>query len=335
MQLQKRAKKWIAAVVAAVVGIGAVVALVCGLPLIRMAANASRYAFAPVAESTGGDRIHFLNTQSADAILLESAGHFALIDAAEDSDNPRNLPGLVYDGYEEKVLSYLKKAASDAEGNVSLDFIVGTHAHSDHLGGFDTLLNDPAVQVKTAYLKAYQPRWITEYERESWDNQEVYDQMINACYAHGVQVIQKISDERFTFGNFTITFFNTEDYVGPKQRGENENSLGILVEKDGKRVFLAGDINNADGTEDALGPQIGHVDVLKVGHHGYAGSTSAGFAQALSPDIAILTNTIHGIDAQVRKNLNRMDTAIYGTKEHDGIVLAFEEDGLKLYDQIH
>ena len=35
------------------------------------------------------DRIHFLNTGNSDAILIESAGHFALIDAGEGSHNPR------------------------------------------------------------------------------------------------------------------------------------------------------------------------------------------------------------------------------------------------------
>jgi hypothetical protein len=39
--------------------------------------------------------VHFLPTGSSDAILLESDGHFALVDCAEDSDNPRVFPELV------------------------------------------------------------------------------------------------------------------------------------------------------------------------------------------------------------------------------------------------
>lgn len=320
---------------AAAAAVGGAALLQRAVPLAQMLFYASRRAVLPFDGKRGGDRIHFLNTQGADAILLESGGLFALIDAAEDSDNPRGFPELAHSGYERRVLAYLKKAAGDARGNVMLDCIVGTHAHSDHLGGFDTILDDPAVSVKRAYVKAYHPQWIRRYEREKWDNQEVYDQMLRACRAHGVELVQEIPKQRFAWGNFQLTFFNTEAYSGPRLRGENENSLALLVERGKTRVFLAGDLNNLDGAEDAIGPLVGHVNVLKVGHHGYAGSTSEAFVRALSPDIAILTNTIHGVDAQVRRRLNRTGTAVYATKEHDGIVLSFVEDGLKLYDGIH
>lgn len=315
---------------------GLAVVLYRVIPVAKMAYYASRPVFNPFeGGQAGGDRIHFLDTPGADAILLESEGHFAMIDAAEDSDNPRGFPALAHSGYERKVLSYLKSAAGDQSGRVVLEFIVGTHAHSDHLGGFDTILDDPAVTVKRAYLKAYQPCWIRRYEREKWDNQEVYDQMVRACHAHGVELVQTIPAQSFAFGNFRLTFLNTADDTGPKLRGENENSLGLLVEHGGKRVFLAGDMNNLDGAEDAAIPVLGHVDVLKVGHHGYAGSTSESFAKALSPSLAILTNTIHAMDAGVRKALNRTRTSVCAVKEHGGIVLSFEAEDLKLYDHIH
>ena len=37
----------------------------------------------------GDERIHFLNTANSDCILLESNGHFALIDSGEGNANPR------------------------------------------------------------------------------------------------------------------------------------------------------------------------------------------------------------------------------------------------------
>ncbi len=78
------------------------------------------------------DRIHFLSTGSSDAILLESSGSFALIDCAEDSDNPRGFEELEYKGYEKQVLEYLKANAADENGIVKLDFILGTHSHSPY-----------------------------------------------------------------------------------------------------------------------------------------------------------------------------------------------------------
>lgn len=124
--------------------------------------------------SFSSDRIHFLNTDNSDAILLESDGRFAMVDAGEDTDNPRGLPGLNLPGFEDRVLAYLKAHAADADGKVHLDFIVGTHAHSDHLGGFDTILADPDVSVGRAYLKAYDSSVINEEEVREWDNGDVF-----------------------------------------------------------------------------------------------------------------------------------------------------------------
>ena len=124
--------------------------------------------------SFSDDRIHFLNTDNSDAILLESDGRFAMVDAGEDTDNPRGLPGLNLPGFEDRVLAYLKAHAADADGKVHLDFIVGTHAHSDHLGGFDTILADPDVSVGRAYLKVYDSSVINEEESREWDNGDVF-----------------------------------------------------------------------------------------------------------------------------------------------------------------
>ena len=97
-----------------------------------------------------------------------------MVDAGEDTDNPRGLPGLNLPGFEDRVLAYLKAHAADADGKVHLDFIVGTHAHSDHLGGFDTILADPDVSVGRAYLKVYDSSVINEEEVREWDNGDVF-----------------------------------------------------------------------------------------------------------------------------------------------------------------
>ena len=202
---------------------------------------------AATADLAGEDRIHFLKTGSSDAILLESAGHFAMVDAGEDSDNPRGFPGLELKGYEEEVLAYLKAHAADATGRVHLDFVLGTHSHSDHIGGFDTVILDPDVTVDRAYLKAYDSSKIHQSEIDEWDNQEVYDQMVNALNARGVPIVSRPDSEPFLLGNFTVTLFNTEDPYSEATVGENDNSLGVLVEKNGTRIFLAGDMDNNSG----------------------------------------------------------------------------------------
>lgn len=80
-------------------------------PEYRFRKNRDSLAFEAFAYTdTAKDRIHFLNTGSSDAILLESDGKFAMVDAGEDNDNPRGFKSLDLEGYEDRVLEYIKKS---------------------------------------------------------------------------------------------------------------------------------------------------------------------------------------------------------------------------------
>lgn len=81
--------------------------------------------------------------------------------------------------------------------------------------------------------------------------------------------------------------------VARPQTDANNFSLGVKVTsvKTGKTAFLAGDINNYIGAETRLAQKLGHVDVLKLGHHGSYGSNTPTYINTLSPYIAILTGT--------------------------------------------
>lgn len=282
------------------------------------------------------DRIHFLNTGASDAILIESCGRFALVDCAEDSDNPRGFKELEYQGYEDLVLEYLKENAADKSGKVHLDFVLGTHSHSDHIGGFDTIVSNPAVDINRAYLKEYDENKIVSYEVEKWDNKEVYNQMVDALNKKSIPIISKLDHTPFWLGNFKITLFNTEDN-DKKRVGENDRSLGILLEKGGTKIFLAGDIDNFSGDEKRLAPQIGKVDLLKVGHHSYAGSTSAAWLKALKPNTCIITNRHKGANRKTLfkiKLIAHSDIFITGTE--NGIVAVIGKNGkIKYYNNIH
>lgn len=287
--------------------------------------------------STGGDYIHFLSTGSSDAILIESNGKFAMIDAGEDSDNPRGFPGLELEGFEEKVVKYLKENAADENGKVHLDFVLGTHSHSDHIGGFDTVIGDEDIEIGRAYLKEYDSSKIRDYEIEKWDNQEVYDQMVNALNAKNVPIISKPDGTPFSLGNFTITLFNTDDPENDKKVGENDQSFGVLIEKDGTRVFLSGDMDNITGDEKRLAPEIGKVDLLKVGHHSYQLSSSRGFIKTLSPKYCVITNNESSVHKATLWRIERIaNSAILITGKENGVIAEIGANGdIQFYNSIH
>lgn len=285
----------------------------------------------------GNDKIHFLNTGSSDAILIESNGKFALVDCAEDTDNPRGFAELELDGYEDLVLDYLKKNAVGEDGKVTLEFVLGTHCHSDHIGGFDTIISDKDIIVKCAYLKEYKESQIYDSEVNNWDNKEVYEQMLSALNNKNIPIISQMDSTPFRLGNFTITLLNTVDDNSEGKVGENDNSLGVLIEKNKTRIFLSGDIDNVSGDEDKLAPQIGKVDLLKIGHHSYSHSTTTNWLEQLDPETCVITNDYEKIDWRTVRRITRIaKSPILITGKENGIIAVIGDNGkISYYNDIH
>ncbi len=273
--------------------------------------------------------IHFLNTGSSDCIIVESNGHFAMVDAGEDSDYPANKPHLNYPGYEEEVCNYLLKNCASSDGTVTLDFVVGTHAHSDHIGGFDTVINHPKINVKKAYLKPYNEKDIFIYERLSWDNTEVYEQMKNALIKNNVEIVEDFDELKTTLGDFMVTFYNGKYKKRLVKYGENVNSVVTLFECNGFRCLLAGDLNNKDFDEYRLAEKIGKVDILKVGHHGYPFSSSRKWLKTLSPKYSVVCNFEKKIYPHIKHRLvDEIGTKLFCTADLNGVKFDFD-NGLK------
>ncbi|MEE1503919.1 MAG: hypothetical protein UGF89_06720, partial [Acutalibacteraceae bacterium] len=117
---------------------------------------------------SGDDRIHFLNTANSDCIILESNGKFALIDSGEGNENPRRK--TEYKGYRDEVISYIKKVASDKNGYVNFEFVLGTHIHYDHAGNFEAIFKDEKISAEKAYFKKFNEDVATEMETGDWGN---------------------------------------------------------------------------------------------------------------------------------------------------------------------
>ena len=293
--------------------------------------------------STGsGNRIHFINTKAnsgSDAILLESNGHYALIDMGEDYDfpdgtDPRypNRWGISTNNYqvlEDRLIRHL-----DQLGVKKLDFILGTHVHSDHIGGADEILN--RYQVDKFYLKKYSDQRITS-TWGLWDNLFNYDNALRAAQNKGVTLIQDIKDQdsHFKFGDMDIQLYNYKneyDSDGNLKRvlDDNSNSIVAVVTVAEKRIYLGGDLDNAEGAEDKLGPVIGKVDMMKWNHHYDAKiSNTIDFINHLSPSMVIQTtggdiNVASTRDYLQKKNIQVIHAS---SKTQDATVFDISDKG--------
>ena len=83
------------------------------------------------ADTSSQTKIHFISLNSTtDAILLESNGHYGMVDSGEDWDYPNSTKyplrsGITTNiGFEQQVIHYLEKL-----GVKKLDFYIATHSH--------------------------------------------------------------------------------------------------------------------------------------------------------------------------------------------------------------
>lgn len=273
----------------------------------------------------GDDRIHFLNTANSDCIIIESNGSFALIDSGEGNNNPRRK--TAYKGYEKEVIDYIKKVAADDNGCVDFEFILGTHIHYDHAGNFEAIFKDEKISAKKAYFKPFNEKIATELESEDWGNKETYEKILATLKARSIPVISNLPDTEFTFGDFTLKFLNTVTPDELSEKGENASSVGVIVTKGERVAFLSADFTKDSGLEQIYADDIGDVDLLKIGHHGYYGSSSKAFLKVLKPEITIVTNNIGKIYPNVKWNLTMVAKApTFSTSHRNGIIATFTDD---------
>ena len=289
-----------------------------------------------------GNRIHFINTKGAsgsDAILLESNGHYALIDMGEDYDfpdgtDPRYPSRMGISNLNSQVLEDRLFRHLNHIGVKKLDFILGTHVHSDHIGGADEILK--RYPVGKLYLKKYTDERITSKWR-LWDNLFNYDNALNVAREKGVAIVQDIKEEdsRFKLGDMDIQLYNYKNEYGPDGKlkrvyDDNSNSLVAVVTVAGKKIYLGGDLDNAEGAEDRIGPAIGHVDMMKWNHHYDAKiSNTLPFLDSLSPSMVVHTSSNDANLASTRDYLKKKNIQVVhaSSKTQDATVFNISDTG--------
>ena len=210
-----------------------------------------------------GFSLEALDVGQGDALLLRWGRHAVLVDGGgpfdldqRDFGRTRLLPKLL------------------DRGVTSLDAAVLTHPHPDHALGLFAVLEELPVGAF----------WRSSGEDEGG----LFRDLDAAAARRGVEVRALGAGEVLEWRDAGLAVVASG---GPRRKVDatNNQSLVLLFERDGRRALLTGDAGAA--TEDALlrDGQVPRADVLKVGHHGSRGSTTAAFLEAVCPRAALLS----------------------------------------------
>jgi beta-lactamase superfamily II metal-dependent hydrolase len=196
-------------------------------------------------------RLEFMDVGQGDAALIVThKSSRILIDAG-----PRPEP----------LLRYLRDGGHD-----TLDLVIASHAHADHIGGMEAVLR--SVQVRF-YLDNGAPHPTATYRRT-----------LRAVELSGAQYLRATA-RTITAGSARVRIMPPP----PGLEGQNNRSVGALLEFGAFRALFTGDSELAELEWWLRHDSVPAVAVVKVAHHGSWNGTTAAWVAATRPLVAVVS----------------------------------------------
>ncbi len=253
--------------------------------------------------SYSGLTVSFIDIGQGDSILLQCKDESMLIDAGENDKG-------------DTVVNYL-----ESHNATNLKYAVGTHPHSDHIGGMDTVLKN--IQTDTLIC----PK--VTYNSKTWKDVET------EAKSQNTKIEYANAGESYTLGDATFTI------ISPKKNHiySNCNNYSVVIKADyGENSFLfTGDAEKLVEDEILESNYNIKADVLKVGHHGSSTSSSEKFLNKVSPKYAVIScgvNNEYGhphketLEKLKERNIKTYRTDLEGTvvAQSDGKEIRFSTE---------
>lgn len=157
-----------------------------------------------------------------------------------------------------------------SRGVQSLDLVVATHPHSDHIGGLVAVLRTfPTARVVTNGVM---------------HTTATYENFHDAITASQDEFIEVVRGNSLKLGSLPLDVLNPGRLV---EGDLNRNSVVFRMAYGNTTFLFTGDANNDTEAEIITAGLPLSADILKVGHHGSSTSTGAAFLAAVHPAVAL------------------------------------------------
>lgn len=245
----------------------------------------------PVQEELSGLRISYLDVGQADSILIQVNNEAMLIDAGNNNDGK----GLV---------KYLKD-----RGINNFKYVVGTHAHEDHIGGMDDVILN--FDIEHFYMS------------DAITTTKTFEDVLDALEEKQIKFETPKTDDEFKLGDANIKVI----YVGNDSENLNNSSIVLKLTYKNIRFLFTGDMESS--VEKTILDKDIQADILKVGHHGSSTSSSEKFIKIVNPSYAIISvgkdNSYKHPNKKTLNTLEKYNAKILRTDELGTII--FTSDG--------
>lgn len=241
---------------------------------------------------------HFIDVGQGDCTLILGEEASVLIDAG---------PG----DHASTTVEYIKQLTD------TVDIMILTHPHEDHIGGADDILNELDVR------KVVMP--------DASSNTAVFEKLLNAVEAEGCDVVEGKPGVELSAGGIEISIYGP---VLTDFSDLNDASIFAHVKTGDVTLMFTGDGEKAaeNAVLEKYGSEALNADILHAGHHGSSTSNTLDFFNAVSPDIAVIScgkdNSYGHPHSEILKLFEEYDLDVYRTDKMGTVVIT--SDGEKI-----